>query len=185
MVVVKKKKIKLLEVSFSNNYFKRLFFTHYPGSKGIVGRRILFAILKDGLPVGIIGFASPPLHYKKAENYFKFDKSISPENRAKRYLNNNIFRLELREKNLGTQILATARKEVKRIYEDRYGDELYGLITFVEPPRVGTVYKADNWDFIGFTDGWKVDRRGGERKFHQEHKKGTKKLIFGYKYKQY
>ncbi len=157
--------------------------SHYPQSRGIVGRRVLFVIFKDGFPVGIIGFSSPPLYYKKAENYFGFNKSIPPEERAKLYLNNNVFRLEVREKNLGSRVLSIARKEVKRIYKEKYGDELVGLITFVEPPRTGTVYKADNWDFIGYTDGWKVDRRGGNRRFHQEHKKSKSKLIFGFKYK--
>ena len=183
MLILTKRKISLIEVSLSNSYFKKLFKTHYPKSKGIVGRRILFAILVDNLPAGIIGFASPPLSYKKAEDYFDLDKSIPAPERAKLYLNNNVFRLEIREKNLGTQVLKQARRKVKEIYEEKYKNELIGLITFVEPPRTGAVYKADNWDFIGYTEGWKVDRRTGERKFFSEHFKDTQKLIFGYKYK--
>lgn len=175
--------IKLIEVSFSNSYFKNLFKTHYPKSKGIVGRRILFAILKNNLPVGIIGFSSPPLSYQNVEEILGIPKSLPPQERAKLYLNNNIFRLEIREKNLGTRVLKEARKKVRELYKEKYGDSLIGLMTFVEPPRTGAVYKADNWIELGYTKGIKVRRKGGKRKLSSSEKELTKKkLIFVYRY---
>ncbi len=176
--------IKLLEVGLSNSYFKRLLRTHYPQSKGIVGRRVNFVIFKDNLPVGIIGFASPPLSYQIAENFLNLPKELKPSERAKLYLNNNIFRLEIRERNLGTQVLKEARKRVKELYKQKYGDDLIGLITFVKPPLTGAVYKADNWRFIGYTKGYKWNRKNGKWRGTKSDKTNDRKLIFGYKYKE-
>jgi len=57
-----------------------------------------------------------------------------------------------------------------------------GIVTFVEPPRTGSVYKADNWDYLGKTQGKKCSRRGNHGKWiNKEWGEGTKKLIFAKK----
>ena len=174
--------IKLLEVGLSNKYFKRLLKTHYPQSKGIVGRRINFVIFKDNIPVGIIGFASPPIINKVFKHFNIQDLSIGE--RGKLILNNNIFRLEIKEKNLGTRVLKEARQKVKKLYKEKYGEDLLGLITFVEPPRTGAVYKADNWEYIGETEGYSIKRVAGFGKGDKRIvSEGNKKLIFAYKFK--
>lgn len=150
------------------------YLAHYPGSKGIVGRSLNYFIKKDGKEVGIIGVNSPPLNYKKFREYFGTEDE-------KKFVNNNVFRIIETEKNLGTKVLKMFRKRIKKDYKEKYGDELLGIITFVEPPRTGAVYKADNWDYLGETEGISVTLRQEDRENWSNkgwHKTGVRKHIF-------
>jgi hypothetical protein len=173
-------KLFIEQVKKSHPLYVKWFIEHYPKSKGIVGRQFNFLIYKKKEPIGIIGFASPPLNYIKFNNYFGFTDGNHSEN-AKYFLNNNAFRLINNEPNLGTQILKLCREQLFNQYHKEYGIILKGLVTFVEPPRSGAMYKADNWDLIGETEGVEVKRRG-ENWTEKSYQQGNKKLIFGYKY---
>jgi len=179
---IKEEKLYLKPIKKSNKLFVKWFIEHYPESKGIVGRQINFLIYSYGKPIGIIGFASPPLNYKKFNQFFELDSKNKSSENAKLFLNNNVFRIVYTEKNLGTQILKLARKQLFKIYKEKYNQELLGLITFVEPPRTGSLYKADNWSYIGETQGIEVKRRGNEW-IEKQYIIGDKKYIYGYKYK--
>jgi hypothetical protein len=178
---IKDQFLYLKRVKKSNKLFVKWFIEHYPQSKGIVGRQLNYLIYSYGKPIGIIGFASPPLNYKKFNEYFSFEKTESSEN-AKKFLNNNVFRIIHTEKNIGTQILKIARKIVYIDYLNEYDDYLLGLITFIEPPRTGSIYKADNWEYLGMTEGIEVKRRGVDWT-DKQYTKGIQKYIYGYKYK--
>lgn len=97
------------------------------------------------------------------------------------FLINNVFRLINNEKNLATRVMKIARQKVKTDYEQRFSERLMGLVTFVEPPRTGALYKADNWKLLGETAGkrMKRDPTTWEKVFTD----GERKLIFGYRYK--
>lgn len=164
--------LKLTPTTKGNKLFSNLFLRHYPNSKGIVGRQCNYIIELDGEIMGIIGANSPPLRYKKFEEVFC-------EDNEKHYLNNNVFRLIRHTKNLGTQVLKLFRHRVVLDYFKKYGDKLFGLVTFVEPPRTGIVYRADNWYCLGVTEGKRCFRRGDHGKWiNKEWSMGTKKLIF-------
>jgi len=171
----------LKEVPKSHKLFAKWFFEHYPNSKGIVGRQLNFLIYRYGRPIGIIGFNSPPVNYRKFYEFFNLDPSLPASENAKKLLNNNVFRIIHSEKNLGTQILKLARNQVRRRYKEKYNDELIGLVTFVEPPRTGAIYKADNWVYLEMTQGIEVKRRG-ENWIHKQYSKGVKKHIFVYRF---
>jgi hypothetical protein len=166
--------LELLPVKKSNPTFGRLFFAHYPGSKGIPGRSLCYLVLYHGEVAGIIGFNSPPKNYGLFNNYFGKDM----ENQ---FVINNVFRLINNEKNLATKVMSIARKQIYEDYEKKYDEKLIGIVTFVEPPRTGALYKADNWDYIGESAGkrMKRDKDTWEKVFTE----GQKKLAFGYKYK--
>lgn len=171
-----KDKIELQKTTKGNKTYATIYLTHYPGSLGIVGRQLNYFIKKNGKIIGIIGGNSPPLNYLKFNKYF--DNKYTELN----WLNNNVFRLLEHEKNLGTTVLKIFRSQVRKDYEEKYKNELIGLVTFVEPPRNGTVYKADNWDFLGETQGKSCKRRGSHGKWiNKEWTTGTKKLIFAKK----
>lgn len=176
------KKLYLKLVPKSHKLFVKWFIEHYPKSKGIVGRQINFIIYSYGYPIGIIGFASPPLNYKKFNDFFQLDINKKPSENAKLFLNNNVFRIIHTDKNLGTQILKMAREQVYNLYLQKYNQKLIGLVTFVEPPRKGTVYKADNWIYLGMTEGIEVKRRGKDWT-NKQYINGMKKYVYGYKYK--
>lgn len=178
---IENKFLHLKKVKKSNKLYVKWFIEHYPGSKGIVGRQLNFLIYSYGKPIGIIGFASPPLNYKKFHKYFNLDDNVKASENAKRFVNNNVFRIVHTQKNLGTQILKIARKTLPELYKKQYGDTLLGIVTFVEPPRTGSLYKADNWDFIDMTEGIAVKRRG-EEWTDKKYIKDIKKYIYGYKF---
>lgn len=167
------KGLALVRVAKSDQLFGKLFFEHYPNSKGIPGRSLCYLIYNDNILLGIIGVNSPPKNYKIFTKYFNSVDEIH-------YVNNNVFRLIVNEKNIGTQVLKVFRRKIKIDYELKYGDELVGIVTFVEPPRNGAVYKADNWDYLGETQGKRMTRREDWEKTFTN---GTVKLIYAYKYK--
>lgn len=173
--------ISLKRVKKSDKLFVKWFVEHYPQSKGIVGRQLNYLIYSYGKPIGIIGFASPPLNYKKFHKYFNLNEKQKPSENAKLFVNNNIFRIIHTKPNLGTQILKIARNTIPQEYEKQYKNKLLGIITFVEPPRTGALYKADNWDYLGLTQGVEVKRRGKDWT-DKQYTKGKKKYIFGYKF---
>lgn len=179
---LKEIKLHLKQVKKSDKLYVKWFIEHYPNSKGIVGRTFNFLIYSYGKPIGIIGFASPPLNYKKFNTFFNLDTANKASENAKLFLNNNVYRIVYSEKNIATQILSIARKQLPRLYKEKYGDDLMGLVTFVEPPRIGALYKADNWSYIGETEGVEVKRRG-EDWTDKQYTIGTKKHIYGYKYR--
>ena len=171
-----KNKIELEKTTKGDKTYATIYLTHYPGSLGIVGRQINYFIKRNGKIIGIIGGNSPPLNYRKFNEYF------GSEYTELNWLNNNVFRLLKHEKNLGTTVLKIFRNKVKKDYEEQYKNKLIGLITFVEPPRNGAVYKADNWNYLGETQGKSCKRRGDHGKWiNKEWTVGTKKLIFAKK----
>jgi hypothetical protein len=178
--------IKLIRVPKGNKAFASLYLSHYPQSKGIVGRSFNYLILNEGFITGIIGACSPPITVSEVDRFFY----INSENRIEKInsiLNNNIFRLIDSAKpvaNLGTRVLKRFRTQLQSDYYLRYKTKLKGLITFVEPPRTGTVYMADNWSYLGKTKGYNVTKRGKmtDYKKYSEISEGQQKLIFGYKF---
>jgi|TARA_R100000656_G_C3941671_1_gene126825 hypothetical protein len=169
--------LKLECVKKSNDLFVKWYIEHYPQSKGIVGRQINYLIYDGHSPIGIISGSSPPLNYLIFRKYFKITNDLQ-------FLNNNVYRIVTKtdDKNLGTKILKLFRNTIIKDYYDKYKTNLLGLVTFVEPPRTGAIYKADNWEFLGETQGITV-RRKGDNWFDKQYLKGVKKLIFAYKYK--
>jgi hypothetical protein len=165
--------LHLTRVPKSNGLFGQLFFSHYPGSKGIPGRSLCY-LAYDGMElIGIIGVNSPPCNYKIFRKYFFCENDNC-------FVNNNVYRMIVQRKNLGTQILKLFRKTVKRDYEEKYGEKLLGIVTFVEPPRTGAIYKADNWDYLGLTQGKRMKR--DKETWQKVFSDGVEKHIYGYKY---
>ncbi len=171
------KGLELIQVPKSHKLYVKWYIEHYPKSKGIVGRQLNYLIYFNKYPIGIIGVSSPPLNYKIFRNYFETDNE-------KLFLNNNVFRIVNKpdDKNIGTKILKLLRNKAQEDYYKKYKDRLIGIATFVEKPRSGAIYKADNWDFLGETQGIEVKRRGDDW-FQKQYSKGEKKLIFGIKFK--
>lgn len=174
------KDIHLRRCKKSDIQFVKWFIEHYPESKGIPGRSINYIVYYQKNPIGIIGANSPPLNYLLFNKFFELNGTGED---GKLFVNNNVFRIVIGGKNYATQILKLFRNTLLKDYFNEYGDILKGIVTFVEPPRNGNIYKADNWDYIGETQGISVKRRG-EDWFDKQYIKGTKKHIFGIKYRQ-
>lgn len=171
----------LIYVPKGNKLFASLYLSHYPKSKGIVSRTLNYLVIYKGLIVGIIGGNSPPYSIKAVDEFF----GITKENRGDmlvQFFNNEVFRIIRSAKNLATMTLKAFRYQVQKDYQEKYGCKLIGLITFVEPPRTGNIYKADNWKYLGKTKGYSTKRRG--KRWHKRTWSRTiPKYIYGYKYR--
>jgi len=68
--------------------------------------------------------------------------------------NNIVFCLANQQnRNAGTKLLSLVRKDAIKWWYERYNNYLKAFQTFILPPRVGAIYKADNWIEIGITTG--------------------------------
>ena len=125
----------------------------YVPSYNSVGRRIDYFVIIDDEIVGVIGIGSatyPPcadvlkrLNINKKQ-YKDIFNSIA---------NNWRFCMMKHIPNAGTQVLKLLRTQAKIDWKNKYGQELKYLITFVGGGNTGAVYRADNWEMIGYTSG--------------------------------
>ena len=166
----------LIYVPKGNKVFASLYLSHYPQSKGIVGRSFNYFVIWKQRIAGIIGGNSPPYSVKAVDEYF----NVTKENRSDMLLylmNNEVFRIIKSDKNLATRTLKAFRKQIQKDHKKKYGYGLVGLLTFVEPPLTGNIYKADNWTYVGMTKGYGTTRRG-KRWFDRKWIKKKPKHIF-------
>lgn len=120
-----------------------------------IGRKIDWLIYKSGEmePCGMIGISSAP--YPASKDLLTFlDISLQQYQKELNNIANN-WRFCIKEStpNGGSQILSLLRKEAPLAWKKKYGDDLKMLVTFVGNGHLGTVYKADNWQYIGKTSG--------------------------------
>lgn len=139
---------------------KELLLTHYAGSQGVMGRRIVYAIFYQGKKIGIIGIQSVSLPIKRVANILYSENSKLDYDLKIQYFNevynNNIFRIEVREKNLATQILSLFRKKVFEDMKKKYNIIMKAIISMsFGENRQGICYQADNWYYLGLTSGAK------------------------------
>ena len=166
--LVKFENLHLIQCKKSDPAFAYHYSHHYPGSLGIIGRQFNYKIYYKKELIGIIGACSPPL-LKLFNEFFDSENSLS-------WLNNNVFKIIKSGKNRGSQILKLFRERIFVDYFKKYNQFLEGLITFVKPPREGIIYKADNWTYLGMTEGWEIKARNNSKKrTFKESSFGTKK----------
>jgi len=132
--------------------------------RGHHGQQIHYLIwykLDDGTwkNVGAISGGSAVYSTKLRDDFF----GITKENRQmvlNGIIDNTLFRLELPEQNLASKVVSMWRKQVALDWEEMYDVKPFGFETFVEyaelennNKRLGSLYRADNWTFVGETDG--------------------------------
>ena len=151
---------------------------HYIPNNGAVGQQIHYLVYLDKRVIGIISGGAAAYAVKSRDEYF----GINKDNRRvalNGIIDNTVFRLEENLPNLGTQVLSMWRKRVAVDWEERYGVKVCGFETFIieTPYRKGSMYKADNWTFVGETQGsTKLHKHGVYKKF--ERMEVEKKLVY-------
>ena len=151
----------------SNAIYQQIRDRHYIPNNGSIGQQLHYLIVLDGECVGIISGGAAAYAVKCRDNFFGIDK----ENRKialNGIIDNTVFRLEKNIPNLGTQILAMWRRQVVSDWKQKYGVEPAGFETFVieNERRKGSMYKADNWIFVGQTQGsTKMHLHGIDKQF--------------------
>ena len=137
---------------------------HYVSNSGCHGQQIHFLIHYKNSIVGIISGASSVYAVKARDDFFNIpkEKNVKQKRFLPSIVNNVVFRLEIREKNLATRVLSRFRKVVSDLWLELYGVPVIGFETFVveEDYRKGCLYKADNWAFLGNTKGSTKKHKG-------------------------
>ena len=147
--------LELLRCKRTDPKYQEIRNRHYVPNNGTHGQQLHYLINLDGATVGIISGASCVFAVKSRDEYF----GLTKENKKvalPSIINNTVFRLEEHSiRNLATQVLSLWRKRISIDWEERYKVKVHGFETFVveTDTRKGTLYKADNWDFVGYTSG--------------------------------
>lgn len=148
--------LKLVTKQHELDYAKEItkLYHGYKPSFSWVGRQINWLVVDNSLgPVGVIGIGSPGgLNFSKVIWEYIGIKG----NNCVTDLNLNLIADNWRftlcpwaKKNTASQALGLLNREAKTKWFEFYGDKLFLLITFVETPRNGTVYRAASWDYVG------------------------------------
>ncbi|MCP4986099.1 MAG: DUF4338 domain-containing protein [Colwellia sp.] len=158
---------------------------HYVENRGCHGQQIHFMVWFKGVIVGIISGASSVYAVKPRDEYFNIpkDKHLKQKRYLPSIVNNVVFRLEVHHKNLATMVLKRFRKVVADLWEELYNTPVIGFETFVveEDYRKGTLYKADNWEYLGETKGSTKSHKGLKSK--SERVATSRKMIYAIKTK--
>lgn len=149
--------ITLVENSRANYVFNDIRDRHYVTNKGCIGRQIHYLIFDNqdfgSKPIGIISGTASVYRCKPRDDYFQINKN-NRHQKIQQIINNGIFRLEKREKNLASHILKLWRKQILKDWYKKYKAEIIGFETFVfGENRTGSIYKADNWNYVGMSKG--------------------------------
>jgi len=138
----------------------------YVPSIKTVGRTIKYLISFENNVVGTFwigsGFKPTP---KAILNYFNvgqkdFDKMFN------KVADNKRFAMKQSIKNVGSSALKMIRKRAKEDWKNKYGDDLIAIITTIGSGKSGSVYMADNWQFIGETAGLPKNRTSVSMKWN-------------------
>jgi hypothetical protein len=147
----------------------------YVENHGAIGQQVHFLIWYKRPLAGIISGGSAVYGVASRDNSF----SITKQNRKKfmtSIINNNVFRMEYHNdkrmitksgrdvpvESVATRVLALWRKVIPFLWFDIYAAIPCGFETFVgeTEKRKGSVYKSDNWEYVGRTVGSSKSRKG-------------------------
>lgn len=172
--------ISLLRCKRTDPTYQEIRNRHYVPNHGTHGQQLHYLIQLDGQTIGIISGASSVWAVKPRDDYFGLNKD-NKKVALPSIINNVVFRLETHLPNLATQVLKMWRGKVSEDWQERYKVKVHGFETFVveEDYRKGALYKADNWEFLGVTQGSTKKHNGLENK--SERITTTPKLIFAKK----
>lgn len=173
--------MKLVLCSRSDIEYKIIRDRHYVANHGCIGKQLHYLIYEgEGIleqPIGIISGASAIWASEYRDKFFGINKGNRIE-KIDKIIDNVVFRLEKNNRNYGSQIMALWRKTILKDWTKRYGTEVIGFETFVfGKERFGTIYKADNWTYVGQTKGSAKYKPHGAYNIG-ERKKTEIKLIF-------
>ena len=180
-------RIRLEPISKNDPNLRTLASQHYSNPKGFVGRFVAFAIHAEEQFLGVIVGSSATLHLPGRDR-FKEDLGGNLNS----IINNSLFHirkprgwppfsyhygplgLEVSEtrrpypiRNVTSRVLGEWRLQVIASWEKRYGDDVIGFETLVQPPRTGETYRRDGWSLVGRTKGFCCRRVSGRSKNEQ------------------
>ncbi len=135
---------------------------HYLGSLPKIGETLWYVAAWRDDWVALLSFSASALKCAARDHWIGWDFRLQ-YGRLKLIVNNSRFLIvpDWHVPNLGSRILSLCQKRLCRDWEQTFGHPVVLLETFVDPKRFrGTVYKADNWVYVGDTKGFSRTRLG-------------------------
>jgi len=156
--------IQLTMTKRTDKNLLKLMEKHYSQPKGFVGRNICYAIYYNNIYYGHIVGGSCTLNLPGRNNFFKVDKS-----KYNNIINNIFYHIEKVKnkyplRNFTTKVLKFWRKQIEKDWFKKYGNEVIGFESLIEPPRTADLYKKDKWKYLGKTKGFTCKRVPGKEK---------------------
>ncbi len=133
---------------------------HYSKPKGFVGRNICYAVMFNDVYYGHVVGGSASLHLPGRNEYLEVDD-------INKVVNNIFFNVSKVNgsyplRNFTTQVIKQFTEQITNDWFCKYGDEVIGFETLVEPPREGTLYIKAGWSYVGMTKGFTCKRQAGD-----------------------
>ena len=128
---------------------------HYLGYQRLLGHRIKYLVYMQDRVVAALSFSAPALKLRVRDRFIGWS-SLQRKTHLSGVANNSRFLILpwVEVRNLASCVLAKALTRLPRDWEERFGEHLWLVETFVDPSRYkGTCYRAANWQFIGQTSG--------------------------------
>jgi hypothetical protein len=135
---------------------------HYLGALPKIGETLWYVASWRNEWVALLSFSASALKCAVRDQWIGWDFRLQ-YGRLKLVVNNSRFLIvpEWHVPNLGSRILALCQKRLCKDWQKTFGHPVVLLETFVDPQRFrGTVYKADNWVYVGDTKGFRRTRLG-------------------------
>jgi hypothetical protein len=134
---------------------------HYLGSLPKISETLWYVASLGDEWVALISFSASALKCAARDRWIGWNFRHQYD-RLKLVVNNSRFLIlpDSHVPNLGSRVLSLCRKRLPCDWQERFGHPALLLETFVDPVRFrGTVYRADNWRYVGDTRGF---RRAGK-----------------------
>jgi len=147
---------------------------HYLGAIPKIGETLWYVGFYDKQWVGLISFSAAALNCAARDRWVGWSYRHR-SGRLKLIANNSRFLILPRERsmNLGSKLLSLCLKRLSSDWEEKYGHPILMVETFVDPDRFhGGVYRAGNWQLVGYTKGFSRITGGYSRQT------GYRKMLF-------
>jgi len=128
---------------------------HPLGLSRFFGRQMRYLIGSSHGWLGGLSFSAAALKLKARELWISWTEKERQENLQKiANMSRFLIRPGIRCENLASKVLGLSVRQVQGDWQERYGEELVLIETFVNPDNYkGICYKAANWEHIGTTAG--------------------------------
>lgn len=127
---------------------------HYLGYQRLLGHRLKYLAFMDDQPVAALSFSAPALKLRVRDDFIGWRDDERKAN-LHRIVNNSRFVILARVRNLGSHVLGLTLRRLNDDWQEYFNCKLWLVESFVDPTRFqGTVYKASNWTFLGYSHGY-------------------------------
>ena len=130
---------------------------HYLGFLQKIGNTVWYVALWQDSIIALLSFSASALRCSVREQWIGWSYRHQFD-RLNLIANNSRFLIlpDYHQKNLASRVLSLCQKRIQKDWIEQFGFPLLLLETFVDPTQFrGTIYKAANWRFLGYTKGYR------------------------------